>query len=61
MDTETYLDNLSNGLLHLQEMIANIDGSGLDREKKEEALKILNEKYMKIHSVFECVLLKYIS
>ena len=44
MDMENYLDHLSNGLLDLQEMIENIDGSGLNEENKK-AVDILNKKY----------------
>jgi len=60
IDKEFYLDQLSGGLLDIQEMIENIEGCGLDGGEKKEALKIMNEKYNKLHKVFQKKLLEYI-
>lgn len=61
IDKEFYLDQLSGGLLDIQEMIENIEG-GLSEEsgEKKEALKIMNEKYNKLHKVFQKNLREYI-
>lgn len=59
MDIEQYLDHLSDGLLDLQEMIENIDGSGLNEEDKKRAVEILNKKYDNILRIFKKNVLKY--
>ena len=59
MDMENYLDHLSNGLLDLQEMIENIDGSGLNEEDKKKAVDILNKKYDNILRIFKKNVLDY--
>ena len=60
IDKEFYLDQLSGGLLDIQEMIENIEDCGLDDVEKKEALKIMNEKYHKLHKVFQKNLREYI-
>ena len=59
MDIENYLDHLSNGLLDLQEMIENIDGSGLNDSDKRKAVDILNKKYDNLLKIFKKNVLKY--
>ena len=59
MDIENYLDHLSNGLLDLQEMIENIDGSGLNELDKRKAVDILNKKYDNLLKIFKKNVLKY--
>jgi len=59
MDMENYLDHLSNGLLDLQEMIENIDGSGLNDSDKRKAVDILNKKYDNLLKIFKKNVLKY--
>ena len=59
MDIEQYLDHLSDGLLDLQEMIENIDGSGLNEEDKKKAVEILNQKYDNILRIFKKNVLEY--
>tara|TARA_B100000780_G_C20644972_1_gene256974 strand:- start:180 stop:368 length:189 start_codon:yes stop_codon:yes gene_type:complete len=61
MDIETYLDQLSNRLLQLQGIIINIEGCGLDDKNKNETLKRLNEKYLKIRKIFQRNILTYCS
>lgn len=60
IDKEFYLDQLSGGILDIQEMIENIEGSGLSEDEKKEALKIMAEKYNKLHKVFQKKLREYI-
>ena len=59
MEMENYLDHLSNGLLDLQEMIENIDGSGLNDSDKRKAVDILNKKYDNLLKIFKKNVLKY--
>ena len=59
MEMENYLDHLSNGLLDLQEMIENIDGSGLNELDKRKAVDILNKKYDNLLKCFKKNVLKY--
>ena len=59
MDMENYLDHLSDGLLDLQEMIENIDGSGLNESEKKRAINVLNEKYNNILCLFKKNVLEY--
>ena len=56
---ENYLDHLSDGLLDLQEMIENIDGSGLNESDKKRAINLLNEKYDNILCIFKKTVLTY--
>ena len=56
---ENYLDHLSDGLLDLQEMIENIDGSGLNESEKKRAITVLNEKYNNILCLFKKNVLEY--
>lgn len=60
IDKEFYLDQLSGGLLEIQEIIENIERSGLSEDEKKEALKIMTEKYNKLHKVFQRTLREYI-
>jgi hypothetical protein len=60
IEKEFYLDQLSGGLLDIQEMIENIEGSGLSEDEKKEALCIMTEKYNKLHKVFQKTLREYI-
>ena len=59
MDMENYLDHLSNGLFDLQEMIENIDGSGLNDSDKRKAVDLLNKKYDNLLKIFKKNVLKY--
>ena len=59
MNMENYLDHLSDGLLDLQEMIENIDGSGLNESDKKRAINLLNEKYDNILCIFKKTVLEY--
>ena len=56
---ENYLDHLSNGLLDLQEIIENIEGSGLKEEEKKRAINVLNNKYDNILKIFKKTVLEY--
>jgi len=59
MEMENYLDHLSNGLLDLQEMIENIDGSGLNDSDKRKAVHLLNKKYDNLLKIFKKNVLEY--
>lgn len=59
MEMENYLDHLSNGLLDLQEMIENIEGSGFNESEKKRAINVLNNKYDNILKIFKKTVLEY--
>jgi hypothetical protein len=61
MDIEIYLDHLSECLMEIQEIIHNIEHCGMDNDDKMEIILILNEKYLKIHTVFQQNILTYCS
>jgi len=61
MNKEYYIDNLSNDLLILKELIDNIKYSGLCDRDKNKSLQLLNEKYYKVHCVFKREIIKYCS
>jgi hypothetical protein len=61
MDIEIYLDHLSECLVEIQDIIHNIEYCGMDNDDKNEILLVLNEKYLKIHTVFQQNILTYCS
>jgi len=47
--------------VEIQDIIHNIEYCGMDNDDKNEILLVLNEKYLKIHKVFQQNILTYCS
>tara|TARA_B100001027_G_C15964599_1_gene197113 strand:- start:131 stop:316 length:186 start_codon:yes stop_codon:yes gene_type:complete len=61
MEQERYLDYLSEHLIHLQEMIEDIEGSELAQDKKTKVIFEMSEKYNNLLNVFKQEVLRYCS
>ena len=61
MEQERYLDYLSEHLIHLQEMIEDIEGSELGQDKKTKVIFEMSEKYNNLLNVFKQEVLRYCS
>ena len=61
MEHERYIDDLSDRLIQIQEIIENIKDSGLNEDEKTKTISIMTNKYNELLKIFKKEVLHYCS
>ena len=61
MEHERYIDDLSDRLIQIQEIIENTKNSGLNEDEKTKAISRMTNKYNELLKVFKKEVLHYCS
>ena len=61
MEHERYIDDLSDRLIQIQEIIENTKNSGLNEDEKTKTISIMTNKYNELLKIFKKEVLHYCS